>query len=564
MIVDWFEATKCTGQTQLIEYVLPTPDGQGSFEARLTPVDGERLLAIVRDITNRKQAEEALRTSEDNLRRAQAVAHIGSWNFDIARNITTWSAETYRIFGVDPETQLTYESFLSYIHPDDKELVNQVWQAAMQGSQYDIEHRIIVNGQVKWVHERAEMEIDAHGNFLSGVGTTQDISERKKMETALSESKYLLQTVIDTSPMRIFWKDRESRYLGCNPAFAADAGERHPRDLIGKNDYQLGWKDQAGLYRADDQQVMSSGVAKISYEEPQTNRNGQTIWLRTSKVPLRNRENQIIGILGVYEDVTLRKQAEELIHNYASNLEMRVEERTVELVRASRAKNDFLANMSHELRTPLNGILGFSETLLEGVYGPMAERQKRAVQTIHSSGEHLLGLINDILDVSKIEAGKFELQPELVDVDAICQSSLVFIKYLANKKAIAVDFSSSPAASTMHADPKRLKQILVNLLNNAVKFTPEHGSVKLTVQADAKEGLMRFSVTDTGIGIDSANIEKLFKPFVQLDSSLSRQYEGSGLGLTLVKQLVEMHGGSIEVQSEVGAGSCFAFVLPLT
>ena len=127
-----------------------------------------------------------------------------------------------------------------------------------------------------------------------------------------------------------------------------------------------------------------------------------------------------------------------------------------------------------------------------------------------------------------------------------------------------MDFSSSPASSTIQADPKRLKQILVNLLNNAVKFTPEKGSVKLNVRADAKEGLMRFSVTDTGIGIDPANIEKLFNPFVQLDSSLSRQYEGSGLGLTLVKQLVEMHGGSIEVQSEVGVGSCFAFVLPLT
>ncbi len=239
-----------------------------------------------------------------------------------------------------------------------------------------------------------------------------------------------------------------------------------------------------------------------------------------------------------------------------------MEERTAELVHASRAKDEFLANMSHELRTPLNGILGFSETLLEGIRGPLNEKQGQAVEIIQSSGQHLLGLINDILDVSKIESGKFEIVPETLVVNDICRSSLNFIKQLANKKSISVEYVPHPTATSIVADSKRLKQILVNLLNNAVKFTPEKGSIKLDVQADASAGLMRFSITDTGIGIAPENQQKLFKPFIQVDSSLSRQYEGTGLGLSLVKKLVEMQGGTVELKSEVGKGSCFTFTLP--
>ncbi|MFN8384004.1 MAG: PAS domain S-box protein [Anaerolineales bacterium] len=250
------------------------------------------------------------------------------------------------------------------------------------------------------------------------------------------------------------------------------------------------------------------------------------------------------------------------VQQYTNELEQRVDERTAELIHANRAKDEFLANMSHELRTPLNGILGFSETLLEGIRGPLNEKQGQALEIIQSSGYHLLGLINDILDVSKIESGKFELQPENILVNDVCQSSLNFVRQLAIKKSINIDYFSSPAASRIHADPKRLKQILVNLLNNAVKFTPENGSVKLEVRADARAGVMRFSVIDTGIGITPEDQQKLFKPFVQLDSSLSRQYEGSGLGLSLVKKLVEMHDGNIELQSEAGQGSRFTFTLP--
>jgi PAS domain S-box-containing protein len=257
-----------------------------------------------------------------------------------------------------------------------------------------------------------------------------------------------------------------------------------------------------------------------------------------------------------------RKQAEDEIRQLNATLESRVQERTSELLQANLVKDEFLANMSHELRTPLNGILGISESLLEGIRGTLNEKQQQSLQTIFSSGKHLLDLINDILDVSKIEAGKFEILPKHISVNDICISSLSFVRQMALKKSIDVEYVRHPEVVWVYADSRRLKQILVNLLSNAVKFTPEHGNVKLEVNANAKEGQIRFSIHDTGVGIAPDDLKKLFQPFVQLDNSLSRQNEGSGLGLVLVKKLVDIHNGNVLVESEIGKGSSFTVILP--
>ncbi|HAV78526.1 MAG TPA: hypothetical protein DCX53_14350 [Anaerolineae bacterium] len=257
-----------------------------------------------------------------------------------------------------------------------------------------------------------------------------------------------------------------------------------------------------------------------------------------------------------------RKQAEDRIKEYAAELEQRVEERTQQLKDANRSKDEFLANMSHELRTPLNSILGLSESLLEQTRGPLNEKQEQYIQLISSSGEHLLDVINDILDISKIEAGKFELRPEIISVNEICESSINFVEEMADKKSITLDFQNKRSITSLHADPQRLKQILVNLLSNAVKFTHENGTVSLEVLTNAEGDQIHFTVTDNGVGIAPEDQPRLFKPFTQLDSSLARQQEGTGLGLALILKLAELHGGSIRVESDVGKGSRFTVTLP--
>jgi signal transduction histidine kinase/ActR/RegA family two-component response regulator len=255
-----------------------------------------------------------------------------------------------------------------------------------------------------------------------------------------------------------------------------------------------------------------------------------------------------------------------------AELEQRVARRTeelhqtnLELEHANRAKDEFLATMSHELRTPLNSILGLSEILLEQMRDPLTAYQQKSLKTIVSSGEHLLALINDILDLSKIEAGKFDYYPQVVGVDDLCRSSLTFVKEQASRKSITVTYQPEASISKMYADPRRLKQILVNLLTNAVKFTPDHGQVILQIHGDIAQDRIQFSVIDNGIGIAPENMKKLFQPFVQIDSRLTREYEGTGLGLALVRKLTDLQGGSVSVESDgvPGKGSRFIINLPV-
>jgi signal transduction histidine kinase/CheY-like chemotaxis protein len=233
-----------------------------------------------------------------------------------------------------------------------------------------------------------------------------------------------------------------------------------------------------------------------------------------------------------------------------------------QLAQAARLKDEFLASMSHELRTPLNAILGLSESLREQIYGTLNERQLTTLDYVMESGRHLLALINDILDVAKIEAGKLTLEPAPVAVVALSQACLAMLHNEATKKRLKVSATYDPAVALISADERRLKQILVNLLGNAVKFTPDGGSIGLEVRGNPEQQSVHFTVWDTGIGIAEGDLDRLFKPFVQLDSRLSRQYAGTGLGLALVYRMAEMHGGSVAVQSQPGRGSRFTITLP--
>lgn len=270
------------------------------------------------------------------------------------------------------------------------------------------------------------------------------------------------------------------------------------------------------------------------------------------------------------QEIEERKRIEDALQKAHDELEMRVKERTAELTRvntelasASRLKDEFLANMSHELRTPLHVTLGLLESLQEQVYGNLTDQQLHVLHTIEENSDRLLELITDILDLSKIIAGEFELSCGPQSLTSICQESMNRISHLAQKKQIRTSFVFQSKIATVYADKRRLKQALGNLLNNAVKFTPEGGEIGLSVEYDQENQQVKFVVWDTGIGIPKDKMNMLFKPFVQLDGKLSRRYSGTGLGLSLAYHIVDIHGGGIALESEVGKGSRFIVSLPV-
>jgi two-component system sensor histidine kinase/response regulator len=649
------------------------------------------------------------------------------------------------------------------------------------------------------------------------VVTWSDITERKLSGRAVAESQRLLQTVIDTTPMRVFWKDRNSIYLGCNPAFAADAGKAATAEVIGCSDRDLGWAAQADLYRADDEAVMDSGLPRLFYEEPQTAPDGRLLWLRTSKVPLRNEGGEVIGVLGVYEDfterremrdamrrrenyqralldtfpfivwlkdaesrflsvnqgfaqtfgwpspeslvgktdldiapaelaqayraddrsvldsgqariveeeietngrrvwyetfkspvsidgkaigtvgfardisqrkrteqhlrmaaevsrtifweldfpsqrldydhgtlmvlglalerapetltnwlelvhaddraefvarvervlssgsdtfdheyriadgrgahewvhtrarvvqrdaegqalravgtsmnITSRKLSERQLYDYQAHLEEMIQQRTTELARAkeaaeaaSVAKSAFLANMSHEIRTPMNGILGMAHLLRRS--GVNTE-QARRLDKIDAAAEHLLGIINSILDISKIEAGKFVIEEAPLNPQTLLTNVRSILAERAREKGLALLVSAEPLPETLIGDATRLQQALLNYAINAIKFT-DSGSVTLRVrQIDASPDAvtLRFEVEDTGIGIATEDQARLFLAFEQADNSMTRKYGGTGLGLAITKRLASLMGGDVGVCSTPGKGSTFWFTARL-
>jgi signal transduction histidine kinase len=320
-----------------------------------------------------------------------------------------------------------------------------------------------------------------------------------------------------------------------------------------------------------------AGLKVPPYEVEMVTKSGERLTIEINAVAIR-REGKVIGDLVILRDMTERKQAEaeikqlyEQVKAFNVELEDRIKERTRELEKAvkeaeaaNQAKSEFLSGMSHELRTPLTAVIGFSQILAEQYFGELNEKQAEYVRDILESGEHLLSLINDILDLAKVEAGKAELELSRFNMKELLENSLVMIKEKTSKHSISLEARISPALDnlTITADQRRLKQVMFNLLSNAAKFTPDQG--RITVEARRKGAELIVSVADTGIGIDPKAQEKIFDEFYQAHVGPTDKTPGTGLGLPLSKSFIEMHGGRIWVESEgKGKGSRFIFSLPL-
>ena len=379
--------------------------------------------------------------------------------------------------------------------------------------------------------------------------------QQAKAYAQLAQSEARYRTIVEDQTELIIRLSPDSITQFVNSAYCRYFGLQ-PEEIVGKK-YQP-------IICAEDQAAVAQQVNAISAANPTVTIeyrvmiDGEIRWTQWIHRMVCDEQGQCTEFQAVGRDITTLKQAEtQLLH---SSQQLRLA--NTELARAARLKDEFLATMSHELRTPLTPILGMSEILLTEIYGSLSPKQHQFIQTIEQSGQHLLALINDILDLSKIESGNLELVWSTIPIYPLCQASFDFAKHQANRKSIQLSFKLDEAATEIEADERRLRQVLVNLLTNAIKFTPDGGSVALEVKMNLPQQIVEFCITDSGIGIAPEHLNQIFQPFVQVDSALSRQYEGSGLGLSIVQQIIDLHGGRIQVESQLGQGSCFSVLLP--
>jgi len=589
------------------EFKFRRKDGSALWSAyRATPLfndQGEHTanLALYTDITGRVQAEAALRESETRYRSLFSNSHSVMLLIDAATGqIVDANTAACRYYGYSlAELKARNINNINTLPPE--QVARELAEAqARRRNHFLFTHRL-ANSELRPV-EVFSSPLELNGQRLL-YSIIHDITQRKEAEALLE----LLKHSIDTAPDGAYWMDTEGRFVYANETAWKMLGysqaellqmrvfDVNPRVTperwaeVWRTIREKGAYTSESVHRRKDGTLfpveISSAYVKFGDEEycngfahdiSERKQAERVIGEQKDKLLAQNEE-----LLAQNEELTQQGRAvaemEASLREMNRELEARVQARSAELraanaelqranaalLRANRLKDEFLANVSHELRTPLSGILGLAEVTQRGIYGDLSDKQTQALQMIRSSGEHLLDLINDILDLSKVEAGKMELVSETVMVELVCQASLAFIQPMARNKNIAWSFRQDYQVVTLTADSRRLKQMLVNLLSNAVKFTPEGGQVGLEVEGDPERREVRFTVWDTGIGIAPERQADLFQPFVQLDGSLARKYEGTGLGLALVHSLAELHGGRVAVASAgVGRGARFTLALP--
>jgi len=404
---------------------------------------------------------------------------------------------------------------------------------------------------------------DADGKPIGTVGIARDITERKKAEEKLKESEEKFRTFVDTASDLMQITDRYGNITDVNEATTRVMGYSR-EELIGMHFTQiLPLKTFERDFKPPFERFIKRG-GEIVFDTVFTTKDGKEVYGEVRAVAIHDRGGRYAGSRVVFHDLTERKQAEEELQEKNEQLNAQREElvrKATELELVSQAKSEFLASMSHELRTPLSAVIGFSELMLDGIPGEINDEQRGCLNDILDSGRRLLSLINDILDLSKVEAGKIELKPQNLDIANIVSDVVQIIKPVLNKNRQEIEVSVTQGLPKVRGDKNRLEQILLNLLSNASKFTDQGGSVR--IHAGRKDDYCQVAVIDTGIGIKKEDQEHVFEAFVQGETLSDRKKEGTGLGLTLTKRFVEAIGGRIWMESEYGKGSTFIFTIPL-
>lgn len=521
-----------------------------------------RLVGIIHDITERKQAEQALRESEEKFSK---VFHASPIPLSINRVSDGRYVEVNGSFlkrsGFSREEVIgqTAQEMGVWTNPAEREKMMRILRE--QGSLRNFEGQFRTKsgmvGTALLFREIIELAGEKHF-----IGTSLDITERKQMEEAILKERDFSDAMLNSLPGILYFFNDTGKFLRWNGNFEIVSGysgeeiaEMRPLDFF------VGVEKEYIAKRI--QQVFETGESDAEANFVSKNGKRTPYYFTGNRIEIDN----IPYLIGMGIDITQRRQAEEELRKLNLELEQRIAVRTEELAAAmiraqesDRLKSAFLAAMSHELRTPLNSIIGFTGVILQGLAGPLNEEQTKQLTMTRDSARHLLALINDVLDISKIEAGQLEILKRPFDMHQAVENALRVVHPLAQKKNLQLVTSIGSGVGIINNDRRRVEQVLINLINNAIKFT-ERGQV--SIESQIRDGWLETGVHDDGIGIKPEDLDRLFRPFQQIDTGLARGHEGTGLGLSICKRLVTAMGGEIKVESQWGTGSTFKFTLPL-
>lgn len=499
------------------------------------------------------------------LAEAQSLARLGSWEWDIERDQITWSDEMYRLYGLEPgTTTIDYATYQSLLHPEDREhSSSEVMRSMQNGEPFIFDHRVIrANDQQERIFiARGKVIRDASGKPIKMIGTGQDVTEQRRAAAALqSAAEYAArQSTIEAAAAHL------NRVFSKAPVLIAVlAGPDHRFEMMNEKAQEMIVREGVlgktvaealpemvkqgfvalldHVYQNNEPFVGNEIPAKLNAAE-----DARAGYFNFVFQPLSNEEG-VYAVLVVATDVTALVSAR-----------LAAEEAKQQALDASRAKSDFLARMSHELRTPLAAIIGYGELLHDEISGPINAEQKKQLARIRSSADHLLSIIDEILTLARMEVGKEKVHLEEVEISELLDSVASMAEPLARARGLDFRLEKGTDGAKLTTDPMKLRQVLLNLLSNAVKYTDD-GVV--AVQSALDNGEIHFTVKDTGIGVSEDHIEKIFEPFWQVEATTTRRAGGTGLGLAVTRQFVDLLGGRISVSSKLGEGSAFTVSLP--
>jgi PAS domain S-box-containing protein len=553
-----------------------TETAQASDAPRAKNGKPTAVIKIARDITERRRVEAGRKESEARYRSLVNNVSLGILRSTMGPpgRIIETNPALEKITGYSRDELLAMNMEDLYAHPEERQAFMQKLASAKRTVTRELRWKRKDGGRIV-VLDTVIAVRDSSGQILHFDAIIEDITERRRAEEALRESEERYRTLVENATDAIYMVDAHENILSVNQTTARFLGKR-PEKLIGKKVSDIFPPEIAARFTEEFRLTFRTGQSIMACDRLDA---GWTeLWVSTSLNPIRNSSGEVVAIMGVTRDITEQKRLERELQETneqldAQNEELQVQseelmaqqqelmESTQEAARANQLKSEFLANMSHELRTPLNAIIGFSQLLRDETPGKLNQEQKQCLDDVLESSQHLLNLINEVLDLSKIESGRAELKLENVDLKELITPLTRVMRPILGQKKQELEVEIEAGLPQIRVDKTKMGQVLRNLLANSSKFTPEGG--KLWITAARADDWLHLSVIDNGAGIKKEDLERIFEPFCQLDYTPGNGKGGTGLGLAVVKEIVERHGGQIRVESEYGRGSRFTISLPL-